>query len=152
MEDVLVNSTALHLAVHFGLENVAKVLLPGAAAALRFASGPACRRLTPLQAACYLGRSTLADLLLQHGADVSAVDQLGRSALHVACIRGHEACTRLLLLHGTETSAVDNYEVSALRYACSGGHEACTRLLLQHGAETGTVDHSGATALHDACQ
>ena len=152
MEDVLVNSTALHLAVHFDLENVAKVLLPGAAAALRLASGPACRRLTPLQAACYLGRSTLADLLLQHGADASAVDQSGRSALHIACTRGHEACTRLLLLHGTEASAVDDDEVSALHYACSGGHEACTRLLLQHGAETGAVEQGDFTALHCACR
>ena len=38
-EDVLVNCTALQLAVHFDLENAARVLLPQAGAAVCFASG-----------------------------------------------------------------------------------------------------------------
>ena len=38
-EDMFVNCTALHLAVHYDLEDAARVLLPQAGAALRFPSG-----------------------------------------------------------------------------------------------------------------
>ena len=71
VQNVLVNSTVLHLVVYFDLENVAKVLLPQAGAAVDFDSGPRCRGLTPLQAACYLCRRTFANLLLQYGASVN---------------------------------------------------------------------------------
>ena len=67
-DDLLVNSTALHLAVHYGLDNVVMVLLPQAGAALHYAAGPRRRTLTPLHTACDVGSRIMAKLLLQYGA------------------------------------------------------------------------------------
>ena len=68
---MLVSATALHLVVHFDLENMARVVLPQAGVALQFSSGPSGRNLIPLHAACDLGRRTMLELLLQYGASVN---------------------------------------------------------------------------------
>ena len=63
--DVLVNSTALHVAVRFGLESVVRALFPQAAPFLSFTSGPWIRRQTPFHLACDLRRTAIIKLLLQ---------------------------------------------------------------------------------------
>ena len=57
---VLVNATALHLALHFDME-----------AALHFASGPPWSGAAPLYAACALGNKAMAKMLIQYGASVN---------------------------------------------------------------------------------
>ena len=64
MEDVLENSTVVNVAVCFDLEDVARVVLPLAGVVLSFASGPEYNTMTPLQAACVLGKRTMVKLLL----------------------------------------------------------------------------------------
>lgn len=71
VEDELGCSTALHLAVYFGLENVATVLLIQARTALHLESGPGHCKLAPLHTACDLGRRNMVELLLRHGASVN---------------------------------------------------------------------------------
>lgn len=50
-----------------------------------------------LHIACQIGDLSLVELLLQHGAQVDAVDSLGRTALHHSVIHGKNPCAKLLL-------------------------------------------------------
>lgn len=50
-----------------------------------------------LHIACQIGDLSLVELLLQHGAQVDAVDSLGRTALHHSVLHGKNPCAKLLL-------------------------------------------------------
>ena len=54
-------------------------------------------RITPLFLASKLGRANLVKILLTHGADVNAVDELGRTALLAACEENMEEVIDVLL-------------------------------------------------------
>ena len=84
MENALLNSTALHVAIYFDLETVVRVLLPYAGAALSFGSGPRCLRRTPVHVACDLGRTAILKLLLQTGSDANELDLCHRMPLFKA--------------------------------------------------------------------
>ena len=73
-EHVLVDATALHLAIYYDMLDVVRVLISQAAAVLHIPFGPQYLRQTPLHLACYLGRINIAILLLQHSADVNEAD------------------------------------------------------------------------------
>ena len=57
---LLVNATALHVAVFLDIEEVASELLPKAGEAMHFSSGPRSLRWTPFRLACSLGRKAIA--------------------------------------------------------------------------------------------
>ena len=50
----------------------------------------------------------MAQLLLQHGADVAAASNNGVTALMSAARGGHEAVAQLLLQHGADVAAASN--------------------------------------------
>lgn len=50
-----------------------------------------------LHIACQIGELSLVELLLQHGAQVDAVDSLGRTPLHHCVLSGKNLCAKLLL-------------------------------------------------------
>jgi len=50
-----------------------------------------------LHIACQIGELSLVELLLQHGAQVNAVDSLGRTSLHHCVLNGRNPCAKLLL-------------------------------------------------------
>ena len=103
----------------------------------------------PLVRACRRGYIMIAQDLINHGADIKAIDSLFGTALTAACSNGHEAIARLLLQKGADINAVD-LDGTALVAACSEGHEAIARLLLQKGADINAMDLNG-TALIAAC-
>ncbi len=61
--------------------------------------------LTPLHHAALGGHSVIAELLLDRGADISAVDAQNRTPLHHAAFEGHAACVTLLLERGSDVTA-----------------------------------------------
>ncbi|KAE8952086.1 hypothetical protein PF011_g32799, partial [Phytophthora fragariae] len=65
--------------------------------------------LTPLHWACDRGQSVAARLLLQHGADVDAVEKrmFKRRPLHFAVLASSDATVRELLAHHADVLAVD---------------------------------------------
>ena len=54
-------------------------------------------RITPLFLASKLGRTNAVEILLRQGADVNAVDELGRTALEAACEENYEDVVDILL-------------------------------------------------------
>ena len=90
----------------------------------------------PLVQACGSGQISIAQDLINYGADINAADSYNGTALAAACYNGHEAIARLLIQKGADIEAVGEIEFrTALMAACSRGHESIVRLLLDSGAE-----------------
>ena len=91
---------------------------------------------TPLFAASRKGHIDVAQVLLDHGAVVSAQDIHDQTPLSWASYEGHIDLVRLLLEHGANVNAQNNYDHStALHRAVGNLRLDITRLLLDHGAD-----------------
>jgi len=84
--------------------------------------------------------------LLEGGADVSAQDEEGRTALHFACGYGETACARVLLEGGADPNSTDANSNTALHYAAGYGQTDMVALLLEHGADVSTRNADGKLA------
>jgi ankyrin repeat protein len=83
-------------------------------------------------------------LLLRFGADISARDCFGRTALHVA---DDLESTYLLITHGAEVNARDQMGRTPIHYAYAPD---VIELLATHGANVNNIDKNGETPLHHA--
>ena len=129
--------TALYLACEGGNEEIVQLLLGRGANVNLGDIGHGFTRF-PLVEACWKGHTMIAQHLINHGADINAMDRKG-TALTAACSEGHEAIARLLLQKGADINAKDSFNGTALTAACSNGHEAIARLLIQKGADIEAV-------------
>ena len=114
---------------------------------------------TALMKAAWRGREKTAKQLLEHGADVNAKNNDGRTALMVAASSAlmsasSERCektVKLLLEHGADVNAKNNDGRTALMEAVGWRIENNNaKLLLEHGADVNAKDNSGGTALMKA--
>ena len=99
--------------------------------------------------ACENGHCDVAELLLDHGADINATtSNYGVTPLMAACYSGHTSITKLLLgRRGCHVNAVDNGGDTALHKACWDGSTECVKELLAHGADTSIKNKDGETPL-----
>jgi len=79
------------------------------------------------------GHEAVAQLLLQHGADVAAARNDGVTALMLAALGGQEEVAKMLLQHGADVKAAANNGATAVMFARANSHEAVARLLREHG-------------------
>jgi hypothetical protein len=86
--------------------------------------------------------------LLERGANVNAVDDNGRTLLHVAVEYAHRDIVALLIRSGANVDAVDNYGWTPLHVAVEYAHRDIVALLLRSGANVDAVDNNGWTPLH----
>jgi ankyrin repeat protein len=94
----------------------------------------------PLFIAAYEGRTDIVELLLQHGANIEALDSMEQSALHWARRGNQLAVVRLLLSRGAAVDSCGlNYE-STLHSAVAKGQLEICQLLLNHGADINKPD------------
>ena len=121
--------TALHQAAGFGTLKILQFLLNnGADIAARDSNGN-----TPLHFACdYMAEIHLTGMLLDHGADVNAVNLEGQTALLLAVWRGKISLTQLLLTRGADVTLKDRYQNAPLTLASRFGDEEMARILLEH--------------------
>ena len=64
--------------------------------------------------ACWNGDINITRLLIEHSADVNAVDNIGETALMRACWNGHIDTIQLLIEHGADISLKDKDGKTAL--------------------------------------
>ena len=92
-------------------------------------------------------------LLFDSGADVHAVNDQGRTALHTACDRYYydprvvNTTVAFLVKAGAAVNAVDHDGSTALLLSAKAGMIENVRYLVEAGADVKATDKSGATAL-----
>jgi ankyrin repeat protein len=99
------------------------------------------------------GNIAMTQLLIQHGVNVSAVNEVGWTPLHYA-VRLRQprsgAMVRLLLDAGADITASSRFIDTILYTATCSGTTSIVRLLLLRGAIPTTCEHDGESLLHRA--
>lgn len=107
-------------------------------------------RRTPLHFACAQAGLPLVELLLKHGADVSAVDFADNTPLHGAAFAGKADIINALLAKQADPNQRNRQRVTPLFHAALRGSLPAVAALLTAGADAKAADNLGETALHRA--
>ena len=78
--------------------------------------------------------------LLNHNANVYAIDNIGYSPLHWAIQNHHDSCVTVLLEAGFDLSASNNL---LLHFAVTNGNASIVSKLIQHGAKVNAPNDYG---------
>jgi uncharacterized protein len=122
----------LGLAAFFGHTDIVDFLLSSGAAV----NSPSrnAQHVMPLHSAAAGAHLAIARLLLEHGADVNAVQEGGFVPLHSAAQNGQIEMVTLLLARGAAVGAQTSDGRTALAFALEAGHTRVAELLRQNGA------------------
>jgi ankyrin repeat protein len=137
-------TTALHSAAAGGLTGSCEILLKQADMLLDVKD---INGWTALLYAAHGGCLNVVQLLLQHGADINAVDIKRNNALMIAACTGNIAVAQLLLDSGADINGSDIHGQNSLFKTVYKGHVSMIELLVQHRLTVTTVSNDGWTLL-----
>ena len=112
-------------------------------------------QMTPFLWSVYWWKPKIAEILLQNGAEVNAVNIHRQNALHIISKnRGHnqreeELISLFKLLGGVDINGRDNDERTPLHVASYCGRVDVAKALLEHAVQVNAKDLSGYTPLHE---
>lgn len=106
------------------------------------------KNLTPLHIAASRGQSAVAQLLIDHGADVQPGNDGEWPPLVFAAYRGHADVANVLIENGAGVTAEDG---NPIHYAGQRKHKEICRLLVEHGAIDGLLDSDDSDVLSLFC-
>ncbi|ULT86850.1 hypothetical protein L3Y34_006523 [Caenorhabditis briggsae] len=146
------DKVAIHYAASEGDLNTLKLIFLGDRTLVDVRDGT---RQTPLLCAIMSGRIENAEFLANNGADVHAVDENGRNAVHWSVVCGQLDSLNWSIAKGVDIEAHDNdQECTPLHYATCDEDtppevsQAIIVTLLKHGAKPNTVDTDDRTPIH----
>uniref|UniRef100_A0A3B4VG47 Ankyrin 1 n=1 Tax=Seriola dumerili TaxID=41447 RepID=A0A3B4VG47_SERDU len=105
---------------------------------------------TPLHIAAHYENMSVAQLLLNRGANVNFTPKDELTPLHCAARNGHVRIIEILLEHGAPIQAKTKNGLSPIHMAAQGDHMDCVRQLLQYNAEIDDITLDHLTPLHVA--
>ena len=91
----------------------------------------------PLHWAALTGDIDVVSLLIEHGADINAVDAQGLTALHWAAWQGQLDIAKLLVAEGSAINAVSVHNNTPLDRAIQDGHQEVADYLRSAGGKRG---------------
>uniref|UniRef100_A0A8C7Y3D8 BCL3 transcription coactivator n=1 Tax=Oryzias sinensis TaxID=183150 RepID=A0A8C7Y3D8_9TELE len=148
--------TALHIAVVQGNYAIVCKLIHLLLCARRGLDIYNNLRQTPLHLAVITKQATLVDALLGAGADPSALDRHGQTALHLCCEYDQRDCLSALLSRSSSSPCLEarNFEgLTPLHMAVQQGHQDLAKMLLDAGADINAMDiKSGQSPLVHAVE
>lgn len=106
-------------------------------------------RRTPLHVAAGEGHAKVCALLIENGAEISAKDRWGNTALSDAYDNNRVEVIELLKRHGADGD--DDIESLEMLHFCAVGDVSAIRKALTGGADVSYFDYDKRTALHVAC-
>ena len=108
----------------------------------------------PLHLAVEGGHLNSAQLLINNGASVSAINGLKLTPLHLAANNGHDAVVRLLVEEDASIDCLDTktHGAAPLHLACEKGRYECVKILLENDASITVTNHKGETPLDMAIE
>jgi uncharacterized protein len=103
---------------------------------------------TPLHLAAFFGHVKIAELLLAHGADVSAqsTNPNGNTPLHAALAGNHKFVAGLLIGQGADLNATDANGWRPLHIASANNNIETMKTLIAQGADVTAPNGEGKTA------
>lgn len=107
---------------------------------------------SPLHFAVECDYMTIAQILLNTGADANCRDNKGRTPLHCAASSFDPSMARLLIEHGADVNARDDAGQTPLFDAAAAGVAETVQCLLDAGADAKVADVDGRTAMSLAIQ
>ena len=107
---------------------------------------------TPLHFASLTGSEEMTKMLIQEGAPINAVNQIGQTALHVAVVHTHRPTpiVKLLVQNGADVDLKDSYGDSALHLAIKFWKNDYSIFLMRNGASLRIKDQDGMNPLESA--
>ena len=100
---------------------------------------------TALQYAALYGDSTMAKILIEHGAQINFEND--ESPLHCASYRGHTKIAKMLIENGAEVNGKDKNQNTALHNAAEFGHIEFAKILIENGADEEALNCLNKTPL-----
>uniref|UniRef100_UPI00358E91FB ankycorbin n=1 Tax=Myxine glutinosa TaxID=7769 RepID=UPI00358E91FB len=100
-----------------------------------------------LHLAASLGKVDCLDVMLSHGADVTATDTSGQTPLHLAAKNKRTDCVHKLLQHKCPVDKADHTGKTSLHYAALCGCFQSVLLLCDHKSSLDAIDEDGQTPL-----
>jgi ankyrin repeat protein len=107
---------------------------------------------TPLHAAMFSGNKKIVNALIEHGANVNAVDGMGRTALHLAVADGHFEVVQQLLSAKADPDAPDFKKETPVHYAAYTGNTPVLEALIAAGGSIKAKNDNGLLPLDIALQ
>lgn len=135
----------MSLCAHGRYDDVKSSLLNGSSATFRDYD-----RRTPLHVAAVEGHANVCALLIENGAEISAKDRWGNTALSDAYDNNKVDVVELLKRHGADDGDDDVEDLEMLHF-CAVGDVNAVRNALTGGADVSYVDYDKRSALHVAC-
>jgi uncharacterized protein len=104
---------------------------------------------TPLHLAAFFGHVKIVELLLAHGADVSArsTNSNGNTPLHASLASNHKFVAGLLIGHGADLNAADAGGWRPLHIAAANNNIETMKTLIAQGADVNAPNGEGKTAI-----
>ena len=113
---------------------------------------------TPLELACIYNKFDIVKLLIEKGANINILNNIGQTVLFTACLNNNFQIVNILIKKGININIIDTIDGgTALFYACmyKGDNKTTNlnivKLLIKYSADVNQLDHKGESALFYAC-